>query len=208
MRVLSTTLTKKDAEKITDFLNENGINARYMHSDIETLERIELIKNLRLGEFQVLVGINLLREGLDIPECGLVAILDADKEGFLRSQVSLIQTMGRAARNIHGKAILYADYKTNSISKALEETSRRRIKQIKYNKLNNIKPRSTFRKIEETIKDNKNIENKLESEEVSLDKLKKQMLEYAENLNFEMAAEIRDKIKILEKKEMGFNETL
>ncbi|MFL2678990.1 MAG: excinuclease ABC subunit UvrB [Alphaproteobacteria bacterium] len=208
MRVLITTLTKKDAEKITDFLNENGINARYMHSDIETLERIELIKNLRLGEFQVLVGINLLREGLDIPECGLVAILDADKEGFLRSQVSLIQTMGRAARNIHGKAILYADYKTNSISKALEETSRRRIKQIKYNKLNNIKPRSTFRKIEETIKDNKNIENKLESEEVSLDKLKKQMLEYAENLNFEMAAEIRDKIKILEKKEMGFNETL
>ncbi len=208
MRVLITTLTKKDAEKITDFLNENGISARYMHSDIETLERIELIKNLRLGEFQVLVGINLLREGLDIPECGLVAILDADKEGFLRSQVSLIQTMGRAARNIHGRAILYADYKTTSISKALEETSRRRIKQITYNKLNNIKPRSTFRKIEETIKDNKNIVNKLESEEVSLEKLKKQMLEYAENLNFERAAEIRDKIKILEKKEMGLNEKL
>ena len=122
-----------------------------MHSDIETLERIELIKELRIGKYQVLVGINLLREGLDIPECGLVAILDADKEGYLRSQVSLIQTIGRAARNISGRAILYADHKTESICRALEETSRRRIKQIQYNKVHNITPKSTFRKIEESI---------------------------------------------------------
>ena len=146
LRVLITTLTKKDAEKITDFLNENQINSRYMHSDIETLERIELIKDLRIGNFDVLVGINLLREGLDIPECALVAILDADKEGYLRSQVSLIQTIGRAARNIQGRAILYADFKTKSIEKALEETARRRIKQINFNKINNIKPKSTSRK--------------------------------------------------------------
>ena len=119
LRVLITTLTKKDAEKITDYLNENQINSRYMHSDIETLDRIELIKELRIGTFDVLVGINLLREGLDIPECGLVAILDADKEGYLRSQVSLIQTIGRAARNINGRAILYADFKTKSIEQAL-----------------------------------------------------------------------------------------
>ena len=147
LRVLITTLTKKDAEKITDFLNENKINARYMHSDIETLERIEIIKDLRIGNFDVLVGINLLREGLDIPECGLVAILDADKEGYLRSQVSLIQTIGRAARNINGRAVLYADFKTKSIEKALEETARRRIKQINFNKINNIKPKSTLEKL-------------------------------------------------------------
>ena len=119
---------------ITEYLNENLVKARYMHSDIDAIERVEIIKDLRLGKFSVLVGINLLREGLDIPECGLVAILDADKEGYLRSQVSLIQTIGRAARNISGRAILYADHKTMSISKALEETSRRRIKQISYNK--------------------------------------------------------------------------
>ena len=144
-------MTKKDAEKITDYLNENQINSRYMHSDIETLDRIELIKELRIGTFDVLVGINLLREGLDIPECGLVAILDADKEGYLRSQVSLIQTIGRAARNINGRAILYADFKTKSIEQALEETARRRIKQIQFNKVNNIKPKSTSRNIEESI---------------------------------------------------------
>ena len=160
LRVLITTLTKKDAEKITDYLNENEVKAKYMHSDIETLERIELIKNLRIGKFDVLVGINLLREGLDIPECGLVAILDADKEGYLRSHVSLIQTIGRAARNINGRAILYADFKTESISKALEETSRRRIKQIHYNKINNITPRSTSRKIEETIENQGSTKNK------------------------------------------------
>ena len=211
LRVLITTLTKKDAEKITDYLNENEVKAKYMHSDIETLERIELIKNLRIGKFDVLVGINLLREGLDIPECGLVAILDADKEGFLRSHVSLIQTIGRAARNINGRAILYADFKTESISKALEETSRRRIKQIHYNKINNITPRSTSRKIEESIENQSSTKNKKDnslSEESSIIDLKKKMLEYAENLDFEKAAEIRDKIKILEKKEMGISESL
>ena len=211
LRVLITTLTKKDAEKITDYLNENEVKAKYMHSDIETLERIELIKNLRIGKFDVLVGINLLREGLDIPECGLVAILDADKEGYLRSHVSLIQTIGRAARNINGRAILYADFKTESISKALEETTRRRIKQIHHNKINNITPRSTTRKIEETIENQGSTKNKKGnnlSEEVSIIDLKKKMLECAENLDFERAAEIRDKIKVLEKKEMGINESL
>ncbi len=210
LRVLITTLTKKDAEKITDFLNENQINSRYMHSDIETLERIELIKDLRVGNYDVLVGINLLREGLDIPECGLVAILDADKEGYLRSQVSLIQTIGRAARNIQGRAILYADFKTKSIENALEETARRRIKQINFNKINNIKPKSTFRKIEESIENEEKKKKKFKDTVVETEKtindLKKEMLECAENLNFEEAAKIRDKIKILEKKELGINE--
>ena len=136
---------------VTEFLNENDVNARYMHSEIDALERIEIIKDLRLGNFEVLVGINLLREGLDIPECGLVAILDADKEGYLRSQVSLIQTIGRAARNVDGRAILYADQKTKSISLAIEETSRRRIKQINFNKKNQIIPKSTTRIIEESM---------------------------------------------------------
>ena len=210
LRVLITTLTKKDAEKITDYLNENQINSRYMHSDIETLERIELIKDLRVGNYDVLVGINLLREGLDIPECGLVAILDADKEGYLRSQVSLIQTIGRAARNIQGRAILYADFKTKSIENALEETARRRIKQINFNKINNIKPKSTFRKIEESIENEEKKKKKFKDTVVETEKtindLKKEMLECAENLNFEEAAKIRDKIKILEKKELGINE--
>ena len=210
LRVLITTLTKKDAEKITEFLNENQINSRYMHSDIETLERIELIKDLRIGNFDVLVGINLLREGLDIPECALVAILDADKEGYLRSQVSLIQTIGRAARNIQGRAILYADFKTKSIEKALEETARRRIKQINFNKINNIKPKSTSRKIEESIEKNdktkKGSENNEEDKEKTITELKKEMLDCAENLNFEEAARIRDKIRILEEKELGINE--
>ena len=210
LRVLITTLTKKDAEKITDFLNENKINARYMHSDIETLERIEIIKDLRIGNFDVLVGINLLREGLDIPECGLVAILDADKEGYLRSQVSLIQTIGRAARNINGRAVLYADFKTKSIEKALEETARRRIKQINFNKINNIKPKSTFRKIEESIEKDKKKKIKYKETDVykekNINELKKEMLDYAENLNFEEAAKIRDKIKILEERELGINE--
>ena len=134
LRVLSNNTNKKNAEMVTDYLNENGVKARYMHSEIDALERIEIIKDLRIGTFEVLVGINLLREGLDIPECGLVAILDADKEGYLRSQVSLIQTIGRAARNIDGRAILYADQKTKSILLAIEETSRRRIKQINFNK--------------------------------------------------------------------------
>ena len=212
LRVLITTLTKKDAEKITDYLNENDVNARYMHSDIETLERIELIKNLRLGDFDVLVGINLLREGLDIPECGLVAILDADKEGYLRSQVSLIQTIGRAARNISGRAILYADHQTKSISEAIEETSRRRIKQIKFNKVNNIEPKSTTRKIEDNISEN-DVDNetklyKLENIKESVDKLRRKMNDYAENLDFEKAAKIRDRIKLIEKKELGISEKI
>ena len=141
-RVLVTTLTKRMAENITEYLKENSIKVKYLHSDIDTLERIEIIRELRLGEFDVLVGINLLREGLDIPECALVAILDADKEGFLRSKTSLIQTIGRAARNINGKVILYADTQTQSIKLALEETNRRREKQIKWNNINNIRPRT------------------------------------------------------------------
>ena len=180
-----------------------------MHSDIDTLERIELLKNLRIGKFDVLVGINLLREGLDIPECGLVAILDADKEGYLRSQVSLIQTIGRAARNVEGRAILYADFKTDSISRALDETSRRRIKQINFNKLNNITPTSTKRKIEDIIEKEIGSSKKNEESSInSIEDLRKKMIHYAENLNFEKAAEIRDRIKILEKKEIGINGNL
>ena len=188
---------------VTDYLNENNVKARYMHSEIDALERIEIIKDLRIGVFEVLVGINLLREGLDIPECGLVAILDADKEGYLRSQVSLIQTIGRAARNVEGRAIIYADKKTKSIALAIEETSRRRIKQLKFNNQNGIVPTSTKRKIEESISQN-NQDNDFNSKKSeSLNDLKKKMLEYAENLDFERAAEIRDKIKIMEKKELG-----
>jgi len=208
LRVLVTTLTKKNAEMVTDYLNENGVKARYMHSEIDALERIEIIKDLRIGTFEVLVGINLLREGLDIPECGLVAILDADKEGYLRSQVSLIQTIGRAARNIDGRAILYADQKTKSILLAIEETSRRRIKQINFNKKNGIVPKSTTRKIEETINQNDGKKSSNDDRQESLDFLKKKMLEYAENLNFEKAAEIRDKIKIKERKELGIKQNI
>ena len=205
-RVLITTLTKKDAEKVTEYLNENLVKARYMHSDIDAIERVEIIKELRIGTFSVLVGINLLREGLDIPECGLVAILDADKEGFLRSHVSLIQTIGRAARNIDGRAILYADQKTQSISKALEETSRRRIRQIDYNKKNKIIPTSTYRKIEDSMLDSSESKQKSQRRLESIDELKKRMLKYAEDLNFEKAADLRDKIKLIEKKTLGINE--
>jgi len=207
-RVLITTLTKKNAEMVTEFLNENSVKARYMHSDIDAIERVEIIKDLRLGKFCVLVGINLLREGLDIPECGLVAILDADKEGYLRSHVSLIQTIGRAARNVSGRAILYADHKTQSISKALEETSRRRIKQVNYNKKNNIIPKSTFRKIEDSIIDEKSNKNRNKQNKESIEEMKKKMLKYAEDLNFEKAADLRDKIEILEKKILGINEKI
>ena len=212
LRVLVTTLTKKMAEDLTDYLNESNIKTKYLHSDIDAIERIELIKSLRLGEFDVLVGINLLREGLDIPECGLVAILDADKEGFLRSKVSLIQTIGRAARNINGKVILYADNKTKSIYEAIEETDRRRKKQVEYNKINNIKPRSTTRKIIDIIEINQEKYSKKTLKETRLvgnnlsahvKELKLLMIENAENLNFEKAAEIRDEIKKLEKDEIG-----
>ena len=212
LRVLVTTLTKKMSEDLTDYLNESNIKTKYMHSDIDAIERIELIKSLRLGEFDVLVGINLLREGLDIPECGLVAILDADKEGFLRSKVSLIQTIGRAARNVNGKVILYADNKTKSIYEAIEETDRRRKKQVEYNKVNNIKPRSTTRKIIDIIENNQEKSSKKKLKETKLvgnnllahiKELKSLMIENAENLNFEKAAEIRDEIKKLEKDEIG-----
>ena len=212
LRVLVTTLTKKMAEDLTDYMNESMIKTKYMHSDIDAIERIELIKELRLGEFDVLIGINLLREGLDIPECGLVAILDADKEGFLRSKVSLIQTIGRAARNIEGKVILYADHKTKSIESAIDETDRRRLKQVEYNKKNKIIPKSTKRKIINILeidKNNNNIKksknNKLVGNNLlqHIKQLKLSMIENAENLNFEKAAEIRDEIKKLEKNEIG-----
>ena len=212
LRVLVTTLTKKMAEDLTDYMNESMIKTKYMHSDIDAIERIELIKELRLGEFDVLIGINLLREGLDIPECGLVAILDADKEGFLRSKVSLIQTIGRAARNIEGRVILYADHKTKSIESAIDETDRRRLKQVEYNKKNKIIPKSTKRKIINILeidKNNNNIKksknNKLVGNNLlqHIKQLKLSMIENAENLNFEKAAEIRDEIKKLEKNEIG-----
>ena len=212
LRVLVTTLTKKMAEDLTDYMNESMIKTKYMHSDIDAIERIELIKELRLGEFDVLIGINLLREGLDIPECGLVAILDADKEGFLRSKVSLIQTIGRAARNIEGRVILYADHKTKSIESAIDETDRRRLKQVEYNKKNKIIPKSTKRKIINILEIDKNNNNIKESKNNKLvgnnllqhiKQLKLSMIENAENLNFEKAAEIRDEIKKLEKNEIG-----
>ncbi len=144
-RTLVTTLTKRMAEDLTEYLHEQGIKVRYMHSDIDTLERIEILRDLRLGAFDVLIGINLLREGLDIPECGLVAILDADKEGFLRSETSLVQTIGRAARNADGRVIMYADRITGSMERALKETERRRVKQIAYNEAHGITPRPSKR---------------------------------------------------------------
>ena len=209
-RVLVTTLTKKMAEDLTEYLNENGIKVKYLHSDIETLERIEIIRDLRLGLFDVLVGINLLREGLDIPECSLVAILDADKEGFLRSQRSLIQTIGRAARNAQGKVILYADKMTGSIKNALDETNRRRQKQIQYNIANGITPQTIKKSISSTLKDmtetdfvkNDDSPQKI-NDTKNIDKLlreyNKKMQDAAQNLEFEQAMFYRDKIKELEK---------
>jgi len=217
-RSLVTTLTKRMAEDLTEYLHENGIKVRYMHSDIDTLERIEIMRDLRMGVFDVLVGINLLREGLDIPECGLVAILDADKEGFLRSERSLIQTVGRAARNLEGKAILYADKKTKSIEKTIQETDRRRKIQEKYNKKNNITATSIKKGISDILesvyekdyaKNNLNIElgHNLKKH---LKALKKRMKESAENLEFEEAAKIRDEIRKLEASELeiGINPKL
>ena len=207
-RVLVTTLTKKMAEDLTGYLAENGIKVRYLHSDIDTLERIEIIRDLRLGVFDVLVGINLLREGLDIPECSLVAILDADKEGFLRSTRSLIQTIGRAARNAHGQVILYADNMTDSLVAALGETERRRLKQIEYNQANGIIPQTVSKKIssaldEMTAKDSDH--NKAKTDKMSLENIDKQIREYnklmqeaAADLEFEKAIAYRDKIKQLE----------
>ncbi len=209
-RVLVTTLTKKMAEDLTEYLHDNGIKVRYLHSDIDTLERIEIIRDLRLGVFDVLVGINLLREGLDIPECSLVAILDADKEGFLRSQRSLIQTIGRAARNAHGRVILYADKITDSIKNALDETNRRRQKQIQYNIEHGITPQTIKKSISATLSEMtetdfvKNESNPKQIEDVkNIDKLlreyKKKMQTAAANLEFEEAMVYRDKIKELER---------
>lgn len=206
-RVLVTTLTKKMAEDLTEYFNENGIKVRYMHSDIDTLERIEIIRDLRLGVFDVLVGINLLREGLDIPECSLVAILDADKEGFLRSTRSLIQTIGRAARNDQGRVILYADKITGSIQNALEETNRRREKQIKYNAEHGITPQtikksisSTLSEMTETdfVKDDAASIEELKNVEKKIKEYTKLMKQAALNLEFEQAMIYRDKLKELE----------
>ncbi len=206
-RILVTTLTKKIAEDLTEYFEEANLKVQYLHSDIDTLDRIEIIRNLRIGKFDILIGINLLREGLDIPECGLVAILDADKEGFLRSKTSLIQTIGRASRNIDGKVILYADKKTKSIIEAINETDRRRNKQIAYNKKNGITPKSikkdinnilesVYEKDSYTVKiENTKYETKRKNLKSYISILEKEMLEYASNLEFEEAAKIRDKIK-------------
>ena len=206
-RVLVTTLTKKMAEDLTEYLKDNGVKVRYMHSDIDTLERIEIIRDLRLGVFDVLVGINLLREGLDIPECSLVAILDADKEGFLRSTRSLIQTIGRAARNAEGRVILYADKMTDSIKVALEETERRRKKQTEYNIAHGITPQtikksisSTLKEMTETdfVKDESKDVEKIKNIEKMTKEYTKLMKEAAQNLEFEQAMVYRDKLKELE----------
>ena len=216
-RVLITVLTKKMAEDLTEFMHEKGIRVRYLHSDIDTIERIEIIRDLRKGIFDVLIGINLLREGLDIPECSLVAILDADKEGFLRSETSLTQTIGRAARNVNGRVILYADKVTNSISNALAETERRRKKQRLYNNDNNITPETISRNVDDLDysiyeKDyyNVGIDSKIELKEEDfgkkVERLKKEMLDAASNLEFEEAARIRDELKRLSNKNLLIDE--
>ena len=204
-RILVTTLTKKMAEDLTAYLSGIDIKVRYMHSDIKALERMEIIRDLRLGEFDVLVGINLLREGLDIPEVSLVAILDADKEGFLRSERSLIQTIGRAARNTDGKVIMYADELTDSMEKAISETNRRRKIQMEYNKEHNITPQTIQKSIRDTIKASyvEDIQNEYKLDKNAdiqdiINKLTDEMLKYAADMEFEKAAEVRDKIKELE----------
>jgi len=213
-RVLVTTLTKRMAEDLTEYFAEHGIKVRYLHSDIETVERVEIIRDLRLGMFDVLVGINLLREGLDIPEVSLVAILDADKEGFLRSERSLIQTIGRAARHLHGTAILYADRITNSMRKAIDETDRRRSKQIAHNEAHGITPQSVIKRIKDIIDTEYDVDAERKSlkaaqtqakylamseKEVSKEiaRLEKEMLQAAKNLEFEKAAQVRDQLKKL-----------
>ncbi|MBL8496420.1 excinuclease ABC subunit UvrB [Nitrosomonas sp. JL21] len=216
-RVLVTTLTKRMAEDLTDYFSEHGIKVRYLHSDIDTVERVEIIRDLRLGQFDVLVGINLLREGLDIPEVSLVAILDADKEGFLRSERSLIQTIGRAARHIHGTAILYADTITKSMRVAIDETNRRRDKQMQHNLKNNITPRSVHKRIKDLIDGVYNYESAQQDFKAAqvqarydamsetqltkeIQRVEKKMLSAAKNLEFEEAAKYRDELKSLKNK--------
>ncbi len=219
-RVLCTVLTKRMAEDLTEYMHEQNIKVRYMHSDIDTLERIEILRDLRLGAFDVLIGINLLREGLDIPECGLVAILDADKEGFLRSETSLVQTIGRAARNSEGKVIMYADKVTGSIQRALNETDRRRTKQKLYNKKHGITPETVKKNVQDVLEglfqadtDLVRITATLEADPrigsnlgSHLNELRKEMIDAAENLEFETAAKLRDEIKRLEAFDLAISE--
>jgi excinuclease ABC subunit B len=216
-RVLVTTLTKRMAEDLTEYLTEHGIKVRYLHSDVDTLERIEIIRDLRLGVFDVLIGINLLREGLDIPECALVAILDADKEGFLRSKTSLVQTIGRAARNIDGRVILYADLMTESLRYAIEETNRRRAKQTAWNEAHGITPQSVRSHIGEAlssvfeqdyvtvapVKDAGVKEFVGKDLKTAIADLEKRMRAAAADLEFEEAARLRDEVKRLEALELG-----
>jgi excinuclease ABC subunit B len=215
-RTLVTTLTKRMAEDLTEYLHEAGLKVRYMHSDVETLERIELIRDLRLGVYDVLVGINLLREGLDIPECGLVAILDADKEGFLRSETSLIQTIGRAARNVEGRVILYADRITGSMERAMAETQRRREKQQAYNDANGITPATIKRNISDIVghiasRDQVTVDTGIEDAphmvghnlRAYIEDLEKKMRAAAADLEFEEAGRLRDEIRALEAQELG-----
>ena len=222
-RVLITTLNKRMAEQLTDYLTDNGVKVRYLHSDVDTVERVEIIRDLRLGAFDVLVGINLLREGLDIPEVSLVAILDADKEGFLRAERSLIQTIGRAARNLNGRAILYADRITDSMKKAMDETERRRTKQIAHNEAHGITPRGIVKRVRDLIdgvysekagKDAERLEQeamqRAQVEEMSekdisreIKRLEKLMLEHARNLEFEQAARVRDQLTKLKDRAFG-----